>query len=373
MSSSDSLFIAHTPYHALLSYAIAAENNPAHLFVRPTSRNYLSLVELLTSTSIFDSHRILADPYREGTEHGSNRYRKRTIRKNIETIRSFLQTTEVEAIYSALDEREIVQAAMHFAKKYGKGATGIHFEDGCYDYNPIIIEWIPYRSELLRKVELYLRYGFVWDSPPHVRGAHEDITQAYATFPEYVRPELQHQPVHPIPRDGLLELGRQPQLTDYFEDLGLSPEQLSSVDALVLVPFRDAAGNEEVKAIFEKAVEFIEAAGYTVGLKYHPRQTLESRMELDAGPEVVEIPPDAPVELALVAAASSVEVVLGLKSTAMKSALWLLDEPKVFSLYPCLHERGLDYDDWDRSALMEMFDDLGAHLLTDVSQITEYL
>lgn len=366
MTANHSLFLVHTPYHMVLSYAVAAERDgKSHLYVSPHIPQERRIVELLSSTGTFADTEILRRPYDEKGNHVSNRHRKRAIRVNIRTIRSFFRETEVEAVVSALDDREIVQAALHFARGQEAAVAGVHLEDGCYEYGDRITDWSPYRSDLLNSLVNYVLFGFWWDRVT-IRGTSRGISETYVTHPDFLRPELAKLTVDRIRPDPILELGQTAQMEDYFSAVGLDLDTLECIDTVLLMPL-DAS--EELEALVNDVAVELEALGCSLGLKYHPRQRDADRPTVSSATDPVDIPQSIPLELIFASQYSAIDRVIGSHSTALKSAVWLSDDITAISSYPLLVNEGLH--DVDRAVLMGVFEEMGIQMLTSVDELSE--
>jgi hypothetical protein len=352
----------------LLSYSIANTNQEdAHLYVCPAVQSEAAghLIDLLARDGTFESTQLLDRPGGDSQGTVSSRSRKKVIRGNIMRLRSFMKSTDITRVYSTLTFREIAQAAIHFAHKFGPDATAYHIEDGAFEYSNYKNTWSPYRSNIFNSIQNYVLFGFWW-RPVEVYGDLPSIPTVYATFPKHLRSELRSKNPRKISPKPLQRLGTDGGLAQYFSMMDSDSSKLGNIDTVVLVPLYSATEDSGVKEFMQKLLDRLASNGLTVGLKYHPRQSDDSRLSISHADAVV-LPHTIPSELLLLKSDRTFDSVIGVASTALKSTIWLSEQTRVYSLYRIFVREEFIEDTFPE--LIRNFKKLGIDVLKDVSTI----
>jgi hypothetical protein len=337
----EKLFVVHSPYHILLSYAIAAESEAkSHIFVQPysTEDEIGPLVDMIERTGVFDSHTMVTSIYDTPDVQKEKVTRLRLSSRHTSQIAELINRTEVDEVCCSLDDRDVDQAAIHFARDKNPQTVCSLIEDGMGAYTDGHTYWHPYPLPRLHWLYHYLRFGYRYEKITYY-GQKDEISRIYCLHEELLRDEYEaFEKVTPS-ADPLQDLGETIVLQEYFDTIGLDRRHLDEIDVLVLFP-KVSNFNNDATEIFNEIIYDIERAGLRVGIKPHPRQ--KNTQELtDIGTQPVLLPQAIPAELLLVAAGSSLSAIIGELSTFLYSAKWIDKEVKVFTVYPMLQERGI--------------------------------
>jgi hypothetical protein len=288
------------------------------------------------------------------------RERKKIIRQNIRTLRSFCRSNDVSRVYAVVDNKEVDQAAMFFASKYGRTATATHIEDGTFDYCSNTTGWSSYRWQWLNTLVYKMLFGFEW-SNVSVYGTSKYIDEVYGLYPNFLRPELQSMPCNRISPEPLQQIEWQLGLQDFFNRQGISNQEVRDLDALLLVPSLRHISNDQLREPILNLHSVLLENGLNVGIKYHPRESPSRQLDLLNKRSYV-MPRTTPLELIYIHPEISLDYILGNISTALVSVLWILDDIEVGSYYSLIS----DWYDYEATGLLiENFEKLG---ITDIAK-----
>ena len=352
------LFIAFTPYHVLLAYAIARDEESSaenYLFVISDFRDVEPLIHFLEGWSRCPFAQIERLP---GMYSQASNFRRRfTIRRNLTTIIESVTRHKVERVYIFHDGRPEAQAALHFANKGNKGAVGIYVEDGAGAYSSYESTKRPLHKLLLAK----LFYGPWWQDV-RVLGTSRWIDEVKAIFPRLVRPELRLKHVSSIPRHALLELRDQEWLYEYLKTLGVKIAGLNDLDAILIVAHSEFASQiPGYKQVTEDVLSMAKSQNLRLGIKYHPRESQDDFLSVNDTEGILVLPKSLPIELVYILTLEQIRFIIGDISTALLTAKWLLDNAMVVSIAPLLNQTD--------SQLFETFAELGIKIINNVREI----
>ena len=189
------VFITFTPYHILLSCAIAFDKHAQeenYLFVISDFDEAGALIKAMEGWSGCPFAEIESLP---GVYGKASMFRRRfTVRRNIAAISKSVKEDKIDRVFVCHDERAEAQAALHFAKKGNKNTVGVYVEDGAGAYSSYRSTKRPLHKLLLGK----LFYG-PWWADVSVLGTSRWIDEVKAIFPQLVRPELRLKCVNSVP------------------------------------------------------------------------------------------------------------------------------------------------------------------------------
>lgn len=317
------IFLTHSPYHCLLAYAIAVDDEvPSLLCYRPyyPRAQARPFFEFLRSLDVFVECHLLASMYKDQNTWKRPLARMPAKHRNFTRMRSLIQRHPIREVCGVLDDRDLTQFVMQTATAMAdEPVTCAIIEDGAAIYTPLRgrKRWTPYTFPSLHAWLHRRMYGYPYQPPPTVGfyGDFELVDRLYAHAPAHVADRYHEHEVVEIPAWPLGAIDRI-SLRTLFADSGLAWEQLEGIDGIVLAPYLRTS---EATARFARVVQQLTEAGIRVGYKPHPRLQIP-----EGGPceDVVTIPAHLPSELLMVAL-SGVSFILGIRSTALLSAKWI--------------------------------------------------
>ncbi len=325
------LYIAHTPYHVIQANGLASESDEPR-----SDQNLVGILDadmerLLRSLRAaddtpFGSIRTMPGAYglTSDSEHTTPRSHLRA-KYNTLKLRRFVDRHDVDRVYSFNDYRPEDQAAFDAVTRRSSGGDSrrIYAEDGtsAYLYQERNWDWFD-------TLKLRLLYGRWWTKIPQ-HGASKWIDEIRVSFPEQARPELRDLPISELPRREVLSLADRSWFRRYVEETGVGGD-LDSLDGVVFVSHPDGLAHLDTYVeTIQRLVDRLADRGYRLGVKYHPRETVE-RLDTSRS-DVVTLPSDVPAEVLFIAS-PDMEFVVGNHSTALLSAPWLLADATIISL-----------------------------------------
>lgn len=306
------VFFTNTPYHVLLSYSIAQENNKNLLFASGEEPGR-ELIETITEHPSAPFEKMIVTDEKV-CENRLLRVLER--RRNTRNIKSFVSTidTPVQNVYVFNKGSSEALGLFHFLNSNAHGyETGVYVEDGMEAYSS---HEFSTKSTPILKIGKIL-YGGWWHDPTPLYDS-KYIQQVRATFPDALRPELQELPSHSISPEPLLGPDMKEIINEYFETLDIQiPESISHV---VIAPHSNlVAENPQLARRIESVIATIDDPE-AVAIKYHPRDQSASYLDIDA----FEIPARIPMETVYISC-TDLERIIGGRSSAVITAKWLTD------------------------------------------------
>ena len=317
------IFLTHSPYHCLLAYAIAADDDvPSVLCYRPyyPRAQARPFFEFLQSLDIFVECHLLASMYRDQNTWKRPLARMPAKHRNFTRMRSIIQGHPIREVCGVLDDRDLTQFVMQSATAVSEEPVRCSIiEDGAGIYTPLSSRkrWTPYTFPSLHAWLHRRMYGYSYQPPPAVGfyGDFELVDRLYAHAPAHVADRYSEHEVVGIPAWPLGAIDHT-SIRALLADSTLAWGQLEEIDGIVLAPY---LGSSEATARFAQVMHRLTEAGIRVGYKPHPRLKLP---EVGSRESVVIMPAHLPSELLLVAL-SNVSFILGIGSTALLAAKWI--------------------------------------------------
>jgi len=312
----ETLFIAHTPYHILLSLGMAekgdhlvilADFNETEIFNKLIKKHY---------QSIFSTIQILP-----GRMTVNNVLWRRVLlsRKNKKHIHRFYESGTIERTVIFNDSAVEGQYAAYLS--YKRGIPSVYTEDGLVAYVPPVD---PPRNALKDFLAKVLFGGFYQNGI--LMGTSKWITGAQLLFPAMAIPDLviknprglDKNIFNKIPNDFIL---------DFTEGVD------NDLDVIVVLPHSDVLSSisNDSPCIggvnrdkFESIIRDLEGHYSKVGVKYHPRET---KFFLGDNPDFKMLPNHVPMELIyLKQRTGNVKLVVSALSTAAYTARFILGD-----------------------------------------------
>ncbi len=356
------IFIAHTPYHVLLSNALAlGEGNLVdnHLFIISDFSDAELLAQSLKSwnRSPFTQITLLNGVYGEA----SMVHRILTVRKNITQISRFISKCKVDRVYVFNDSRAEGQAALHFSTKNNNRTLGTYVEDGWAAYSSFTKK-LSFLKVILGK----LLYGSWWENV-RVYGTSRSIKEVKVIYPQFVRPEIRSRKVSQIPKQDMLNLKNYDFLHKYLESFGLNFRDLSQIEGILLVSHSEILRQYSTyMAVLQDLVVLAENSGLRIAIKYHPRESEQMKeFPVTNGKKMVLLPQSLPIEVVYILTGANIKVVIGDVSSSLLTAKWLLQNATVISMASVM--------DFQHPVLYEIFNKLGIIIADSTERVEQVL
>ncbi len=359
VESRNSVFFAFSPYHFLLSVAIAS-NMPSrgekHLVLFSDSQGAKSLARVarqwdrspFTSVTLFPGAYGLASlPVVKPALLAI------LAKQNVRYVRRIIDELKPDHVCVFGDKRIECQAAIHYGKSIDEDTIAMVAEDGSADYSSALIRprGRVYQS-LIRAI-----FGRWWEEV-RAYGTYSRTDEVHVTFPSLVRDELKARRLLEIPRVSLTSAMDAEFVDAYCEAMGFDPSSLSEIRGLVLLDHSSVGPRvQEYLSIVRRVIPEYGVRGANIAFKCHPRETSREPLSELGGDAHVVVPAALPVEIVYLAGQRSLELVVGNKSTGILTAKWLLPETRVLSL--ALATGGAD------PRLLRVFERIGVELVSN--------
>ncbi|MUV85124.1 hypothetical protein GJ631_00640 [Natronomonas sp. CBA1123] len=338
-SNMKNLYYAATPYHVILSIAIAEERpHQKHiLYIRSGSGGMSKLVTSIKSDiPIFNS---VIKKY-DISKRGLNQSRLRKAQAAVDLIKRVYRD-DIDRLFIFNDISGDAQSIMFFSQM---SAEICHVEDGSAAYNKSSRNWTM-DNILARK----LLFG-PWWRPIKVLGTSGYGDKIWVTHPSAVRDELHQMEKLQINPDNVQKHSQWARR--YIKNTGINTK-LDTISTVVFLPHSSLISEKAQYLTNIKSILDNYSSEGKTGIKYHPRE--QETPGFNFGSNTFEIPREIPAEL-LYLASNSIETVLGDVSTSLISALWLRNDIRVISY-------ALNLNDHDAN-LFSAFDKIGITLVS---------
>lgn len=240
-------------------------------------------------------------------------------------IVTYVKKNKITEFFMFNDERPQSLFLIEYIDKKGFNAT--YVEDGAMTYGSFVDQ----------RHGHYLFIGKIifgpWWRNVDVMGVCPTFRKVMALFPEYIRPELKHKKVEKIDLTGVYKFAEQNTITDYFSNYRLTKEELKRFDGIILLPYSSILNkNPEYKNIIVKLIRQLSSQGYTIAVKYHPRDANADPLGFKEFDNVRILNPAIPVEFIFLIPQNHLKFVISDSSTTLMSALWSLKDCTIISL-----------------------------------------
>jgi hypothetical protein len=348
------LFLATTPYHVLLSCALAeegAEQYDSHILLFPFFAHAPELMEALRQgTSMFASCVLFPDV--EDTNY-------RGCRVAIEQVREQMRRyPQLGKLLVFNDRHFLIQAAMDRAQRLQPEVHVTYVEDGSAAYSST-----RFRQGHLRvpTIKGKIRYG-LWYERIGCLGTSRWIDDMRIIYPKFARAELAGLPAKEIDRDAFHRVLAAEWVDLYMRMLGSSMETTRSSDLILLAPEHKGMCREPrlldgIRSVVAQAVR--ESA--KIAVKYHPREDAGDYLEIGQHPGASVVPRGLPAECLFQRSGGRTPVILGADTTSIITARWLLGPSTIVSVAKLMRTPD--------ETLMELFDKLDIILPSDTDEL----
>jgi len=328
------LFIAHTPYHILLSIAFARDFLMKQLC---KVRNYLIIIDDFSDAELYKKALCLGfdNPFCQILVLPTYKIKPRLlhyIRQRIKAkiIMELTRQEKPNNIYVFNDFGQEAQSAL-FAQKNLRCGKGIYIEDGLAPYSD-------YRVSPRSKIKLFLNrlvYGKYFIDI-HFHGSHPQIKEMYATFPELIsKKRYLNIKVNKIDSE-VFDIFKESKFIEILIKLvRYDFNKISKINYLIILPHSEVfEKDKKIFYVFNEIIENFVNKGIKFAIKYHPREDhynyIATKSKL-----ICKIPKSLPIELIYIfLRKKNIKIsVIGYNSTALFTAVKLLPNAKIYSIY----------------------------------------
>jgi hypothetical protein len=331
-SAQKSVFIAYTPYHVFIAWLMALNNrskNIDHQLV--IFSNFADAKVLYDSLLKFKSLPFSKVVLLKGEygyhelgfiKRGYARFivEKKTCRELVRYVRR----ENFQRIFLFNEDRPSSLYLLKYVETV-KDKVAISFvEDGA----------VTYSSFLANKPSGYLFLGKLfygsWWRNVQVMGTSDVFDSVWVLFPEHVRDELKHKKLERISTDKISEI-KNDDVAAILGDYGLDAAKIKRLNCIMLLSHSSVINKfPDYKATLLKAVERAKELGYTVAIKYHPRDNGDF-LDLSKDPRISCLRSSVPLEFIFLCARDSLRLVVADMSTVPLTAKLMLPKAQVVS------------------------------------------
>lgn len=350
------LYLAFTPYHALLSYSEALSRRQSEnvLFVIAEFSEARALSRALKNSSLRVFENVICLP---GAGRGKSVFAKMFKRKkNVFFLKKFIAGHRVENIFVGNNSRIEAQAALYYGKKVIPDCKGIYIEDGTAVYR----SEIPERKDFFIKIFYKFFFGPWWQDE-NILGVSPRIDVCIIVFPKFARNELKVKEIIAANKENFLRARSDKTFAEYFESLNCDVKKFNDTDILLINPYSGLIEKypqleEVMSAIFLNVCD----KNMRLAVKYHPREYLNDFLRQERE-NVLILPKAIPLELLYVASPTPPKLIIGVHSTALMTARWLFPSVQIVSIAPLCGY-------YDRS-IFEIFKKINIRLAFNIEDI----
>jgi len=319
-------FLAFTPYHVLLSCAVALQectNDYNHLVIRPSFSHAQVLTSLLSNWQGSPFTKISVIRGLHGVVNEG--LRRLILKMNTVKLTKMVMKERVNKVYVGSDGSPESQGALYFAKSSNRESKGIYIEDGSAAYSAARFSERKAWKENVEKIF----YGTWWEHI-NIHGTSKWTDEARLIYPRFARPELRTRVLKGIDRRKILCLRKAKWPAEYLSTMGLNQVTLRSIDGLLLLPRSTLVGGiSNLVSIVDKFVYQASKHHLTIGIKCHPRDVAQEFLANWDNKHVQVLPSSVPVELLYLYGSDNLRFVVAGGSTSLLTARWLLSNAKI--------------------------------------------
>lgn len=361
----NSVFIAHTPYHILLSVALAFTHVVRH---SNKVRIYLVIVNDFQDSSLYKKCLDLWEnnPFSQVLVLPNCKVKQRLLyyilqRKNTLTITKFIKKITPNIIYVFNDISHEAQAALYTQHqlKFGKS---IYVEDGAAPY-------MNYRKVSISKVRLFLQhiiYGNYFINLFN-HGTHPQISEMWVNFPELInKKSYSNIKINKI-NYKVFDVFRNNQFLEILMELkGYNLNDFDKINYIIILPCSDSYKmNRKIFDTLKILINELTKNKIRFAIKYHPREKSYDYYIPIKNKFICKIPKYLPIELLYLLMRNKKEkiTIVGHSSTALITARILLKNARICSLCRITGTK---------SMLLDKFRDLGIKNIKSIEQILNF-
>lgn len=323
----DSVYITHTPYHLLIACGYARkydDTNEKRLVIISDFANAERYFDAISHWDSCPFTTIDLLPGRYSLRKGILSQTLLQRANRIQLQRYFNEKVTTGCIAYIFNDANIEGQVVALENKR-LGGFNIYVEDGFAAYGYDRLPHLDKIHHLLAK----LIYGD-WYQNVEILGQSAYIDRVLVFYPSDIRSELKSAKVSQLPKDILVDL-----------DLGLRSKILTNLnteiaghrnDVLIILPHSSYAKKHNIQNIKNTYLDIIKEfkkLRYSIGVKYHPRETEYNYLDLDSTPGIEILPQDIPIEIQFLIYGIPPKFVIGDTSTGLLTARIILGEKAV--------------------------------------------
>ncbi|HET8700576.1 MAG TPA: hypothetical protein VFL97_02790 [Nitrococcus sp.] len=331
-TAADNLFFAATSYHILMAHLLAADagicpGSSVLVLNHCTHANFFELFQALRS----DPNTPFRDVFFLGRpQRYKRRQRAWQDRRRLPALRRLQEALQPQRLFLFTEDALDQDLARHVK---ARGGQVFAVEDGAVAYSAHgrRIDW----SEAVKKK---LIFG------PRTRnvtveGSSPCIDAFFAVFPEHVRAELRHKPVHALPTMDCTLFDTLSWPRDYLRRLGIGTEDIACERLYPLAQSSNFKALPDYRARMRAVILQENALLRRSAISYHPSEKKADVLGVSTQ-GVALIHHAVPAELIYLCNRRRLREVIGNIGTSLLSARWMLPEARVISLmkYLDLHD-----------------------------------
>lgn len=325
----NSIYIVYTPYHLLIACGYASKYDDANEKYLVIVSDFANAERYFDAVSHWDSCPFITIDLLPG------RYncKKHTVlqvllnRANGIRVQKYFNENITAGCTAYIFNDANIEGQVAALENKKLGGCNIYMEDGFAAYGSGRLPHLDKTHHLLAK----LIYGD-WYQNVEVLGKSAHIDRVMVFHPNSIRSELKSTRVSQLPRDILTKL-----------DLGLRAKILKNLnaevtrhqyDVLIILPHSSYARRLNilnVKRVYSGLIKEMKKLNYSVGIKYHPRETESNYLGIDVASDVSILPQDIPIEVLFCGNDGIIppKFVIGDSSTGLITARIILGEKTV--------------------------------------------
>lgn len=331
----NSVFIAYTPYHVMISCGLAKKCN------NYSNKNILIIVgdfkdsDVLTkrisnwNNNPFSAILYLPGKYSLGFTKAHKMQRFLISRKNANSIKKFL--SDIDHGYTAYIFNDINPESQIIAYlNYNLNGLNIYVEDGFAAYGVSTSNTIKYYENCL----MNLLWGHYYKRVA-IMGTYSYINKVLVFCPKFVRPELRHKDIIKLPKEVLynsLDLDLISKMLDHY---GIALNYLNIKYILIIAHSDDLIQQnlmDKYKLICNHIIDEVPNKD-VLYVKYHPREYRGEFLSLKTNKKVYILPQSLPIELLYLAIKKRRPLIIfGDYSTSLLTAKYIFEKTKIISI-----------------------------------------
>ncbi len=321
----NSIYIANTPYHLLISCGYACKYDHAfkkHLIFASDFDNaekYFNAISTWTNCP-FTTITLLPGTYRKKKNILSHVLLQREKRNKLNEYLDEIKLTKCTA-YIFNDAN--IEGQITAFKNKKQGGYNVYMEDGFAAYSNGKLPHLGKVNHSLAK----LIYGS-WYQNVEILGKSEYIDEIKVFFPKIIRPELISSKITQLPRN-ILTRPDFKLIQKILESLNLDNKG-RQYDAIIILPHSNYAldlNYSKVRKTYLDIITELRKLDYSIGIKYHPRELKANYLNIDFTSELEEIPRNIPIEIQFYMDNKKLpKCIIGDSSTGLLSAKIIFEE-----------------------------------------------
>jgi hypothetical protein len=323
----NSIYIAHTPYHILISCGLAISNDNSegkYLIIISDFENSHFYYQAISNWEKNPFTEIKLLPGRFNSKVETNMGKAKFLINNVITLKRFFKNKLAFKLCRAFifnDNRPEGQVISFMNSK--QDGINIYVEDGSAAYVSYIIPSISNNEKILAKCLLGR-----WYEQTRILGTYKCINQIMVFRPEIIREELRCKKIEKIPDFIFNEIDVN-FINILLENYDINSEELK-FDCIVILPHSEFITQLDIqifKNTYNKLYSLLKENFKFIGIKYHPLEMNKNILENINNKKNKDIPNSLPLEIFWLALKKNPpKVIIGDISTALLTCSLIIQE-----------------------------------------------